>query len=325
MSGNRLSRRQFIRAAGAAASAAVVTACGTRLGQTLARAATKRKIARRSLGKTGQRLSIVGFGGIVVMNESPDSAKELVAQAIERDINYFDVAPSYGNAEERLGPSLEPYRESVFLACKTGKRDRKGAEAELTRSLERLRTDHFDLYQFHAVTTMADVEQITGPGGALEAFLEAREKGLIRYIGFSAHSEQAALALLDRFDFDTILYPVNWVCWHRGQFGPGVLKKAQSKDVGILALKALAKEKRKPGQTEKWPKCWYAPVDSPEEAAMGLRFTLSKPVTAAVSPSHAELLWWACDAAEDLKPLSKGEEAQLAERSKDLDPVFSVL
>ncbi len=151
----------------------------------------------------------------------------------------------------------------------------------------------------------------------------AREQGLIRYIGFSAHSEQAALALLDRFEFDTILYPVNWVCWYQGNFGPSVVAKAQEQGIGILALKALARQKRRPGKERKWPKCWYEAVDSPEEAALGLRFTLAKPVTAAVSPSHAELLWWQCDAAKDFKPLSKEEEAQLAQQSKGLWPIFT--
>jgi aryl-alcohol dehydrogenase-like predicted oxidoreductase len=280
-------------------------------------------MARRELGKTGERLSIVGFGGIVVKDESAESAADLVAQAIERGINYFDVAPTYGNAEQRLGPALEPYRDAVFLACKTQARRKAGAEAELRRSLERLRTDHLDLYQFHAVKSMAEVETITGPGGALEAFLQAREQGLIRYIGFSAHSEQAALALLDRFEFDTILYPVNWVCWHQGNFGPGVVAKAEAQGIGILALKALARQQRRPGVARKWPKCWYEAVDSPEEAALGLRFTLGKPVTAAVSPSHAELLWWQCDAARDLQPLSAQEEAALVERSAGLVPIFT--
>jgi aryl-alcohol dehydrogenase-like predicted oxidoreductase len=280
-------------------------------------------MARRELGKTGERLSIVGFGGIVVKDESAESAAQLVAQAVERGINYFDVAPAYGNAEERLGPALEPYRASAFLACKTQQRRKAGAEAELRRSLERLRTDHLDLYQFHAVTSMAEVETITGPGGALEAFTQAREQGLIRYIGFSAHSERAALALLDRFAFDSILYPVNWVCWYQGNFGPAVVAKAQEQGIGILALKALARQRRRPGAEKKWPKCWYEAVNTPEEAALGLRFTLAQPVTAAVSPSHAELLWWQCDAAEDLKPLSRGEEAQLAQQSEGLWPLFT--
>ena len=164
---------------------------------------------------------------------------------------------------------------------------------------------------------------ITGPGGALEAFVQAREAGTIRYIGFSAHSEQAALALLDRFPFDTILYPINWVCWYQGNFGPRVVAKAEEQGIGILGLKALARQKRRSGTERKWPKCWYEAVDSPEQAALGLRFTLGKPVTAAVSPSHAELLWWQCDAAKDLTPLSGAEEAQLAEQSQDLLPLFT--
>jgi aryl-alcohol dehydrogenase-like predicted oxidoreductase len=278
---------------------------------------------KRLLGKTGEMLSVVGFGGIAVMDEEPGVASRLVAQAVEeRGINYFDVAPTYGNAEERLGPALEPYRKSVFLACKTEKRSAEEATAALHESLKRLRTDHFDLYQLHAVTTMEEVEQITGPGGALETFVKAREQGLVRHLGFSAHSEEAALALLERFEFDSMLFPVNWVCWHQGHFGPRTLETAQKKGVGILALKALAKRKWKEGEEHKWSKTWYSPVDTFEEVSSALRFTLSRPVTAAVSPGHAELLWWACDAADQFTPLSREEEAEVARRSAGLDPIF---
>lgn len=283
---------------------------------------------KRKLGKTKEYLSIVGFGGIVVAGEEPEMAKRFVAKAVEeRGVNYFDVAPSYGNAEERLGPALEPYRRSVFLACKTGKRDAKGAEEELHQSLKRLRTDHFDLYQLHGVSKMEDVEKIMGPGGALETFLKAREQGLTRYLGFSAHSEGAALALMDQFEFDSILFPFNWVCWHQGRFGHRVLEKAQEKGLGVLALKSLAKRKWKEGEwkegeVRKWNKTWYSPVDTPEEASLALRFTLTKPITAAVCPSHAELLWWACDAADEFTPLTEEEEAKIAERSTGLDPIF---
>jgi aryl-alcohol dehydrogenase-like predicted oxidoreductase len=277
---------------------------------------------KRKLGKTGESLSIVGFGGIVVRDEEPASASRLVSQAIERGVNYFDVAPTYGNAEECLGPALEPYRKSVFLACKTEKRAAVEAVEELQQSLQRLRTDYFDLYQLHAVTTLEEVEQIMGPGGALEAFLKAREQGLVRYLGFSAHAEEAALALMDRFEFDTILFPFNWVCWHQGKFGPRVLEKAHEKGMGILALKSLAKRQWEEGEERAWPKCWYAPVETFEETSLALRFTLSKPITAAVSPSHAELLWWACDAADQFTPLSEEEAAEVARRSEGLVPIF---
>jgi len=281
------------------------------------------EMEKRKLGRTGEELSIVGFGGIVVKDETPEDAKRFVAMAVEnRGVNYFDVAPSYGNAEERLGPALEPYRDSVFLACKTGKRDAKGAEEELHNSLKRLRTDHLDLYQLHAVSSMDDVEKITAPGGALETFVKAREKGLTRYLGFSAHSEEAAMELMDRFAFDTMLFPFNWVCWHQGKFGHKVLEKAQKKGLGILALKALAKRRWKKDEKRKWDKVWYSPVDTFEEASLALRFTLSKPITAAPSPSHVEFLWWACDAADKFTPLSEEEAKEVAERSAGLEPIF---
>lgn len=277
---------------------------------------------KRRFGKTNDKLSVIGFGGILVMNEDPPTANLIVREAIERGINYFDVAPSYGNAEERLGPALEPYRDSVFLACKTTERTREGATAELQQSLQRLHTDHLDLYQLHAVTTLEEVERIMGSDGAIEAFVEAREAGVVRYLGFSAHSEEAALALLNRFDFDSILFPINWVCWYRSNFGPRVVDAALKKGVAILALKALAKRKWEEGEARRWPKCWYAPVDTAEEASLALRFTLSLPVTAAVSPGHIELLRWACDAAEGLRPLTEEEMRILAESSKGLESIF---
>ncbi|MCL5263189.1 MAG: aldo/keto reductase, partial [Acidobacteria bacterium] len=167
-------------------------------------------IPKRQLGKTGEHLSIIGLGGIVIMNEDQAVANNTVAQAHDAGINYVDVAPSYGDAQQLLGPALKPYRDKFFLACKTGKRDKTGAAAALDESLKLLETDHLDLYQHHAVTTMEDVHRILGPGGAQETFEAARKAGKVRYLGFSAHSEEAALALLDHFDFDTVLFPVNF-------------------------------------------------------------------------------------------------------------------
>jgi predicted aldo/keto reductase-like oxidoreductase len=187
-----------------------------------------------------------------------------------------------------------------------------------------MRTDHFDLYQLHAVSTLEEVEQILAPDGALQAFLEARESGKVRFLGFSAHSEEAALALMDRFPFDTILFPVNWVCWHQGNFGPRVLERALEKGLGILAIKSLARRKLREGEERLWSMCWYYPVETAEEASLALRFTLSRPLTAAVSPGHEELLWWACDAADRFEPLSAAEEAEVARRSAEFEPLFPV-
>jgi aryl-alcohol dehydrogenase-like predicted oxidoreductase len=255
---------------------------------------------KRALGKTTAQLSVIGFGGIVVTDVEPDEASRIVAQAVDRGISYFDVAPSYGNAEERLGPALEPYRDQVFLACKTGHRLADEAKAQLHQSLEHLRTDHLDLYQFHGVSSLEDVDKITGPGGALETFVAARDQGLVRHIGFSAHLEEAALRLLDAFPFDSMLLPINTACWTKGGFGPRAVEKAQQQGTGVLALKALAKRPVREGEVKKWPKCWYVPVDTLPEACEALAFTLGQPVTAAVCPGHEELLWLACDALDAL-------------------------
>ncbi len=280
---------------------------------------------KRILGKTGEKLSVIGFGGIIVTNETPKAASEYVSKAIDRGVNYFDVAPTYGNAQEILGPALKPYRKNCFLACKTMERTGAKAAKELARSLELLETDYFDLYQLHGVTTLEEVDRITGSDGALETFIEARDKGIIKYIGFSAHTEEAALALMDRYNFDTILFPFNWVCWLKDGFGPRVLNKAKEKEIGILALKALAKRTWGKNEEKKWPKCWYAPVDNRDEASLTLRFTLSKPVTSAIAPSHAELFWWTCDITDKFKPITEEETELLKEKAEKINSITAAL
>ncbi|MBN2213135.1 MAG: aldo/keto reductase [Bacteroidales bacterium] len=280
-------------------------------------------IEKRSLGRTGEMLSMIGFGGIVVMNSGHEDASAVVKLAIDAGINYFDVAPTYGDAEIKLGPALEPYRQDVFLACKTQKRTKDEARAELEQSLMNLRTGYFDLYQLHAVTTIDDVNTIFDSGGAMEAFLEARREGKIRFIGFSAHSVEAAMALMDRFDFDTILFPVNFATWYAGNFGPQVLARAQEKKMGILALKAMARGKWPRGADRTgYPKCWYEPLSSREDAGMGLRFTLSHPVTAAVPPGEEKLFRLALSLANNLQSLDDSEINSIKQKAQETDPLF---
>ncbi len=284
---------------------------------------TPGKLEKRSLGKTGEMLSMIGFGGIVVMNATPEEASAAVRHAIDNGVNYFDVAPSYGDAEIKLGPALEPYRKNIFLACKTGMRTKDDARKELEQSLKNLRTDHFDLYQHHAVTTLEEVDTILSPGGAMETFVEARKEGKIRFIGFSAHSVEAAMALMDRFDFDTILFPFNYATWNAGNFGPQVMAKAKEKNMGILALKAMAKGPWQEGADRTgYPKCWYEPLMSPEDITMGLRFTLSHPVTAAIPPGEEKLFRQALSVSGNLKPLKKSEINAIKEKALKGVPLF---
>ena len=309
-----MKRREFLKNVTAAAVAST-----SRLN-----ASPAKPIARRTLGKTGEKLSIIGFGGIVVMNEDTGAASNIVAEAVDRGVNYFDVAPSYGNAQERLGAALAPYRNKCFLACKTDGRLKGDSRADLEQSLKLLKTDHLDLYQFHALTKMADLDKVLGPGGAIETFEAAKKEGKIRFIGFSVHSVETALAALDRYNFDTVLFPVNWVLFSQANFGPQILKRAQEKNMGILALKGMAKTvwAAEQKQNHPQPKCWYQPAAFPTEASLGLRWTLGHPITAAIPPGDEGYFRLAMDVAQNYKPLEAHEEQALLSGGHGLEPIF---
>ena len=277
---------------------------------------------RRKLGKTGENLSIIGFGGIMVANTEQSKANSMVARAFEMGINYFDVAPSYGNAEDQLGQALAPYRNKSFLACKTLERDKAGAKKEMEESLKKLKTDFFDLYQLHALTKRDDVEKVFGPDGAMETFVKAKKEGKIRYIGFSAHSREAALLAMEKFDFDTILFPVNFVCWHKGSFGPQVVKKAREKGMGILALKSLAFTRIPKGEKKPYERLWYIPIEDKRTASLSLRFTLSQGVTAAIPPGDHQFWDVAMKIAQNYTPPDLKELSELKEISSGISPLF---
>jgi predicted aldo/keto reductase-like oxidoreductase len=278
---------------------------------------------RRILGKTGESLSIVGFGGIVAAKVTQKEANDFVAEAIDSGINYFDVAPTYFDAEDRLGPALEDgRRQQVFLACKTEDRTKEGSRRLLEQSLKKLKTDYFDLYQFHAVTSLEDVGKIFGVGGAMETFLKAKQEGLIKHIGFSAHSEEAAMALIDRFEFDSVLFPINWVNIFNSNFGPKVIEKAKSTGMGVLALKGMAKTTLTQGKENKYPKAWYEAIDDQELASLAYRFTLSQPITAAVPPGDIEHLRWAINAVRNFKLVTADEIKYLKEKAIGLKSLF---
>jgi aryl-alcohol dehydrogenase-like predicted oxidoreductase len=258
------------------------------------------------------------------MDEGPAQSKNIVAEAVDRGINYFDIAPSYGNAQERLGPALAPYRKNCFLACKTEGRTKDDSRKQLEESLRQLKTDHVDLYQFHALTKMTDLDKVLAPGGAMETMEAAKKEGKIRYIGFSVHSAETAVAAMDRYPFDTVLFPVNFVLFSQAKFGPQILAKAQEKKIGILALKAMAKTTWPASEKKSHPepKCWYQPAAYPKEAAMGLRWTLGHPITAALPPGDEKYFRLAMDVAQNYKPLEHHEEIALLSGAVGAEPIF---
>jgi aryl-alcohol dehydrogenase-like predicted oxidoreductase len=312
-----MKRREFLKHA--AVTAATVAASSQLKAKTPAN-----PIPKRALGRTGEELSILAFGGIVVMNESTGESSNIVAEAVDRGINYFDVAPSYGNAQERLGPALAPYRKNCFLACKTDGRMKDDSRKDLEDSLRLLKTDRVDLYQFHALTKMTDLDKVLGPGGAMETFEAAKKEGKIRFIGFSVHSAETAVAAMERYPFDTILFPLNFVLYTQAGFGPQIMKKAQEKNVGILALKSMAKTVWPADQRQNHPepKCWYRPAGFPDEASMGLRWTLSHPITAAIPPGDERYFRLAMDVAQNYKPLNPHEQRALLAGAAGVEPLF---
>ena len=161
------------------------------------------------LGKTGIEISKVIFGSIICMEESQSDANHFVSYALDAGVNCFDAAPSYGNSEEKLGPALKGRRNGVILNCKTTERTAKGVMESLESSLKTLQTDYFDVYQIHALANSREFDQIFAENGAIEAFIEAKKKGLIRHIGITAHSEELALEAISKFDFDTAMFPLN--------------------------------------------------------------------------------------------------------------------
>lgn len=286
-------------------------------------------LLQREYGRTDVKLSVIGFGGIVVAGAAQDEANRLVSEAYERGVNYYDVAPSYGDAEERLGPALEPYRKKVFLACKTGQRNREGAESEFSRSLEHLRTDYFDLYQLHGLIDVdKDVNAVFEKGGVMDMLIEKQKAGQIRYLGFSAHAIDAAEAALDRFSFDSVLFPVNFACYGKNNWGPQIMKKAVEKGVARLALKGMARQKWRSNERREelgCTKCWYEPMSEREQASRALRWTLSQPVTAALPPGEAFLFRLAMDIASGPLELPAEEEKALMAYAQELDPIFPLV
>ena len=268
----------------------------------------------RRFGRTGFDISPVSYGGIVSMNDGQEASDGYVKWAIDKGINYFDVAPSYGNAEERLGPALEPYRKDVYLACKTEYRDAKRAEEELHNSLRKLRTDHFDVYQMHALSTQEDIDIAFGPGGIMELLRREKEAGTIRKIGFSTHNEDAAMRALELFDFDTVLFPMNWALGVNTGWGDRISAYAAAHGTGLLARKTLAHRKWRESDERLHPKGWYKPVYESEKLGVAaMKYGLYKGAATLVSPGNFERFSFMLEHIEEClsQPLTEEEWALL--------------
>ncbi|HSR31508.1 MAG TPA: aldo/keto reductase [Anaerolineae bacterium] len=281
---------------------------------------------KRRFGRTGHMSTIIIFGGFAVGLISQEEADGVMELLLEHGVNHIDVAPSYADAELRLGPWLEKHRDQFFLGCKTQLRGKAEAREELLHSLERLRVDSFDLYQLHAVTTMEELDQCFAAGGSLEAILEARDEGLTQYIGITSHGLQAPavqMAALERFDFDSLLFTLNIKMWADESYrrdATALLKIAAERDLGTMVIKTWT---RGPwGDKEHRYHTWYEPFDDADMIEQALRFTLSQPVSGAISAGDARLLPMILDTAERFHPMDETEQARLVGSASQYEPLF---
>lgn len=271
----------------------------------------------RRLGRTDHMSSVVTFGSAGIGRVEQDVADRAVQVALDHGVNHFDVAPSYGDAELRLQPWMPRIRNQIFLGCKTTERTKDGAKAELHRSLERLGVDRLDLYQLHSVGKRDVLDECTAPGGALEALIEAREEGLVRWLGITGHTHDAPsthLEALRRFDFDTVMFPLNFVLWAIPEFrrdAEALLAECGTRDVGVHILKSVAKDPW--GDRPKTHTTWYEPFTDQETIDRAVAFVLSQPVATICSAGDVTVLPKVLEAADRFRPLdAAGEEALLA-------------
>jgi aryl-alcohol dehydrogenase-like predicted oxidoreductase len=317
-----MKRRSFLKVAGGIAGSCTL---GPASLPVFATESKQTELPRRVLGRTGEKVSTIVFPGLAMIQQEQDECTTAVRRMFDLGVNYFDVAPAYGNgtAEIRMGIALQGIdRSRIFLACKTKMRDKEGARQELERSLQRLKTDHFDLYQVHHIRWPEEVQKAFGPDGAIETFVKAKEEGKVRFLGFSAHTTRGALDALKAFPFDTVMFPISFAEYFQFGFGKAVLDEAGRRGTVVLGMKAMHGGAWPQGmeRTRKW---WYRTVETDDEVALAIRFTLSQPgVVAAVPPSFIDLTEKAVAAARAFQPITEAELAKLREMSVGRGSVF---
>jgi aryl-alcohol dehydrogenase-like predicted oxidoreductase len=281
----------------------------------------------RRFGRTGHRSTVAIFGAACLGKVTQAEADATMEKVIAAGVNHIDVAPSYGEAEVRLGPWMARERKRFFLGCKTTERTKAGAAAELRRSLDRLRVDSFDLFQLHAVRTMEELDQVTAPGGALEAVLEARAEGLTRFIGITGHGVDAPAVYLEalrRFDFDSVLFPLNFVQYANPAYrrnAEELIRQCRARDVGAMVIKAIC---RRPwGDRPQAYNTWYEPFTDAEHVQQAVNFCLSQDVTGLCTVGDVAVLPLVLEACAKFKRMSAEQQEAVIATAGQYEPLFA--
>ena len=316
-----MKRRTFIAGMGTAVGSGAISSAAE-----LAASIKTGELPRRVLGKTGRSLPVVGFPCLALKNGDQKAATEALRRSMDMGVDYFDVAPAYGKdgeCEIKTGEGLKGIaRDKYFLACKTQKDDAKDGRLELERSLKRLNTDHFDLYQLHCLQREDEVKQALGPGGVLEMILKAKEEGKVKHIGFSAHTTEAALAALDGFDFDSCMFPINFVEWYKTGFGREVMERAAAKGTAMISIKPVSRGLWPKG-VEKTYNWWYRPLEDPAEYQLAMDWVLSLPGMVTTLPtSYVDVFEHTVAAARKHRGIRPDETEKIKELASSCVPIF---
>ena len=233
----------------------------------------------RRLGRLGRENSVLIFGGAALGEVTQDVADGVIQQALDAGVDHFDTAADYGESELRYGHWMPEIRDRIFLSTKTGDREGDAARRSIENSLERLRVDDVDLIQLHAIGDLEDLDRATGPGGALEAAIQAREEGLVGAIGITGHGHEAPathLEALRRFPFDTVLTPWNYILStddaYRSDYD-ALVEEIKRQDAGLMTIKTISK-RNWPGDEQRYT-TWYEPFDEQAYIDAAVSFVLS--------------------------------------------------
>jgi aryl-alcohol dehydrogenase-like predicted oxidoreductase len=283
---------------------------------------------KRRLGRLGHQSSVLIYGSAALAEVDQDTADASVQLALDAGINHFDVAASYGDAELRLGPWMPTIRDRIFLATKTGLRDRDEAWAQINHSLERLQTDRLDLIQVHSVGELEELDLVTGSGGSLQAVVRARDEGLAGAVGITGHGHQAPathLEALRRFPFDTVLSPLNYVLGQDPAYladYQALVAEIQAQDAGLMIIKS-ASRRNWPEPVEHGYSTWYEPFDDQEPITAAVAWVLSHPeVTGIATPGDVGLLPLLVQAERRLAETSRAETEAILARAADYSSPF---
>lgn len=284
-------------------------------------------IPKKTFGRTGHESTRVLFGGAALHKVTQEEADATLEVLFEYGINHIDTAASYGESEQWIGPWMKRHRERFFLATKTEERTRQGARDSLHRSLELLHTDHVDLFQIHNLSTQAEWEIALGPGGALEAFVEARQQGLVRFIGVTGHGTDIARLhknALDRFDFDSVLLPYNYAMMQNRQYAADfleLLKTCEQRNVAVQTIKSIT---RAPwGDHPQTRSTWYQPLEEQADIDLAVHWVLGTPAVFLNSVADVHLLPRVLDAAQRFQRRPSDDEMKALADRAILAPLFT--